>query len=157
MDEPGRIYCIGCGSDLTSKPTDRRSLQSSASNHVATIWKGLHKQIVDRQEFVTDTDSDTIISGGGDPEQGGKMCRKCFTAYERYKALQESLLSKLKRALDVHPSRLSTKRPRLDEAERSTPLPPLQLGSSSSSASPDVTVSYWVYTSKLHNFFIFFI
>ena len=31
----------GCGSDLTSRSTDRISLQSSASKHVAAVWKAL--------------------------------------------------------------------------------------------------------------------
>ena len=38
--EPAGVYCVGCGSDLTSRSTDRRSLQSSASEHVATVWNG---------------------------------------------------------------------------------------------------------------------
>ena len=37
--EPAGMYCVGCGSDLTSRSTDRRSLQSSASEHVSTVWK----------------------------------------------------------------------------------------------------------------------
>ncbi len=33
------IYCFGCGTDLTSTPTERRSLTSEYNAHVAQVWK----------------------------------------------------------------------------------------------------------------------
>ena len=71
------VYCVGCGSDLTSRSTDRRSLQSFASEHVATVCKALLEHIVDQEGSDTDIDVDEIVSGA-------RICRKCFTAYEHY-------------------------------------------------------------------------
>ena len=143
----GGVYCVGCGSDLTSKSTERRSLQNSASEHVATVWRALHQHIVDQEEPDTDIDADMIVSGGGDPAQSGRMCRKCFAAYERYQALQKSLLSNLKKALGVIPSTFCsrTKRIRVDTSRPiiSPPVRPLQQTSSSTSASPDVAVNFY--------------
>ena len=43
------VYCVGSGSDLTSRTTDRRSSLSSAPEHVATVWKALLEHIVDQE------------------------------------------------------------------------------------------------------------
>ena len=42
--------------------TDRRSLQSSASEHVATVWKALLEHIVDQEGSDIDIDVDEIVS-----------------------------------------------------------------------------------------------
>ena len=72
--------CVSCGNDLTSRSTDRRSLQSSAFEHVATVWKALLEHIVDQERSDTDIDVDEIVGAG-------RMCRKCFTTYEHYQTL----------------------------------------------------------------------
>ena len=131
--EPAGVYCVGCGSDLTSRSTDRRSLQSSASEHVATVWKALLEHMVDQEGSDTDIDVDEIVSGG-------RMCRKCFTAYERYQTLEKSLLSNLKKALGLLPSTLSSSTKRLRVESRRPAIS--EQASSSTSASPDVTVNY---------------
>ena len=46
------------------------------------------EHIMDQEGSGSDIDADVIASGGEDPAWGGRMCRKCFTAYERYQALQ---------------------------------------------------------------------
>ena len=94
--EPAGVYYVGCGGDLTSRSTDRRSLQRSASEHVATVWKALLENIVDQEGSDTNIDVDEIVSGG-------RMCRKCFTAYERYQTLGKLLLSNLKKLLGYYP------------------------------------------------------
>ena len=127
------VYCVGCGSDLTSRSTDRISLQSSASEHVATAWKALLERIVDQEGSDTDIDLDEIVSGG-------RMCIKCFTEYERYQTLEKSLLSNLKKALGVLPSTLSSSTKRLRVESRKPAIS--ALASSSTFASPDVTVNY---------------
>ena len=77
------------------------------------------------------------------------MCRKCFTAYERYQALQKSILSNLKIALGVIPSTFSSRSKRLRVESRrpviSVPVPLLQQASSSTTASPDVAVSIYTF------------
>ena len=76
--EPAGVYCVGCGSDLTSRSTDRRSLQSCAPEHVATVWKALLEHIMDQEGPDTDIDTDIIVSGGEDLAQGGRMCRNAL-------------------------------------------------------------------------------
>ena len=131
--QPAGVYCVGCGSDLTSRSTDRRSLQSSASEHVATVWKALLEHMVDQEGSDTDIDVDEIVSGG-------RMCRKCFTAYERYHTLEKSLLSNLKKTLGLLPSTLSSSTKRLRVESRRPAIS--EQASSSTSVSPDVTVNY---------------
>ena len=131
--EPAGVYCVGCGSDLTSRSTDRRSLKSSASEHVATVWKALLEHMVDQEGSDTDIDVDEIVSGG-------RMCRKCFTAYERYQTLEKSLLSNLKKALGLLPSTLSSSTKRLRVESRRPAIS--EQASSSTSAPPDVMVNY---------------
>ena len=141
--EVTNVHCVGCGSDIASRPADRRNLQSSASGHVITAWKTLLEYIVDQEG--SEIDVDNIVSGGEDPVRGGRMCRKCFSAYERYQTLQRSLMSNLKKALDVLPSASTSVAKRLRVASQSAtsaPLPPLQPGSSSMPVSPDVAVSF---------------
>ena len=116
---------------------------------MATVWRALLQHIVDQEEPDIDIDADVIVSGGEDPAQSGRMCRKCFAAYERYQALQKSLLSNLKKALGVIPSTFCSmaKRIRVDSRRPviSPLVPPLQQASSSTTASPDVAVSFFTF------------
>ena len=74
------VYGLGCGSDVTNRPVDRRSLQSAASAHFVPVWKAFLENALD-EDLDAGVDADTLMSGGGDPTQAGKMCRKCFSAY----------------------------------------------------------------------------
>ena len=78
MQESTSVYCVACGSDLTSRPADRRSLQSAAAEHVVTALKEILVHMVDQ---VSDIDIDAVTE---DSVRCGRMCRKCFSAYERY-------------------------------------------------------------------------
>lgn len=145
------VYCVGCGSDSTSRSADRRSLQSAASEHVATAWRALLEDAVDQEESDI---VDTLVSGGENPAQGGRMCRKCFKAYEHYQSLQKSLVSNLKKAIDVIvPTTLSSsaKRLRVESSVSRSDIPTSVLppqASSSTSASPDVAVSCLYISNK---------
>ena len=144
------VYCIGCAADITNRPADRRSLQSAdALERVVPAWKSLLEHLLNLGESDIDIDADSIVSGGGDPAQVGRICRKCFAAYDRYQALQTSLVSNLKKAIGaVAPSILnsSPKRPRLESGASipgtSTSMLQQQRATGSTSASPDVAVSY---------------
>ena len=135
------LYCVGCSKDITNVPADRRSLQSAASDHVVQTWKALLERVLRQREVDIHIDVDSLVSNG-------RMCRKCFSAYDRYKTLQASLLSNLKEAIDVAApttSSSSPKRARLDSsASRHTTASVLQLQrpAGSTSASPDVEVSH---------------
>ena len=74
------VYCLGCGSDLTSTPTYRRALQGSGSQQVVELWKYLCENELEDESIV---DLDLLVSGNGDPTKAGRMCRKCFSDYVR--------------------------------------------------------------------------
>ena len=80
------LYCVGCSKDITNVPADRRSLQSAASDHVVQTWKALLERVLSQREVDIHIDVDSLVSNG-------RMCRKCFSAYDRYKILQASLPS----------------------------------------------------------------
>ena len=87
--EGGRLqhYCVSCGT-VVEKQTNRRKLQGSASEAVVNILKKLCHEI----EETSDIDADAWWSLAKE----GKMCRKCFHAYERYHSLHGVLLDNLK-------------------------------------------------------------
>ena len=66
------------------------------------------------------------------------MCRKCFSAYERYGSLQKSISENLMHAMDVIELEATSadKRPRMN-----TPVP----SQASTSSSPDVAVSFFTF------------
>ena len=66
--------------------------------------------------------------------------QKCFTTYDRYQTLEKSQLSNLKKALGLLPSTLSSSTKRLRVESRRPAIS--EQASSSTSASPDVTVNY---------------
>lgn len=90
------MYCLGCGSDIAGKPADRRALNVSGSAHVATVWKTFIKNV--GQQDVEDIDN---ILSGGDSHRVPKMCRTCYSAYERYSKLYDTIQENLKKAADV--------------------------------------------------------
>ena len=63
------FLCIGCGEDLTSRVKDRRNLLSPNASDVLDFWKSLHNS--------------TLQQPVPDGLYGGKMCRRCFVAYQR--------------------------------------------------------------------------
>ena len=142
------LYCLGCGSDISNRSADRRSLQSDAAEHIIPVWKSLLEDVVSQGESDVDIDADSLVSGGGDPTQCGKMCRKCFGAYDRYKSLQTLLTNNLRAVVDVVvPTTSSPKRPRLESSATtytcatSASRLQLQLATSSTTVSPEVAVS----------------
>ncbi len=145
MAHPISIYCFGCGTDLTSTPTERRSLTSENNAHVAQVWKAF---VVDENE--PDVDLDCILSGDGIPEKAGKLCRKCQSIYERYSKMHDTIQNNMKKAIDVMPNvfpsstRLVpplTKKPRLGRCFSDYAGHSSKRSQSASSESPDVLVS----------------
>lgn len=90
------MLCFGCGSDLSGRPTDRRRLASPSSTKVVLQWK----QLVLQDNGYCESELDHLITGDGTPEQSGKMCRKCFAAYERLADLTTTLRNNLYKFLD---------------------------------------------------------
>ena len=92
-----QMYCFGCGTNVTNKPADRRALQGSGSQQVVELWTTVCESLEDAKR--PSIDLNMLISGGGDPTRSGRMCRKCFYAYERYLKLHDSLQENLKKHL----------------------------------------------------------
>ena len=90
------MYCIGCGSDIAGKPANRRALNVSGSAHIATVRKTLIKNVGE----LDDEDIDNILSGG-DSHRVPKMCKTCYSAYERYSKVYETIQENLKKAADI--------------------------------------------------------
>ena len=104
------VYCVGCGDDLIRRSSDRRSLQD-ADARIISVWK--ESLVKCQEESQLDLDADEL-------QQVGKMCRKCFAAFDRYAKLQTSLLGNLKNVITIIPSTQSSshgiKRLRLDQS-----------------------------------------
>ena len=78
------MLCFGCGSDISSNPADRRRLVGEVSD----MWKALTmEQNADRCE----DEIEKMLNGDGSPEKSGRMCRKCFSSYERLIKLTHTL------------------------------------------------------------------
>ena len=81
--------CVGCGSDLTDRTSDRRSLQSNEA--VLSTWKAIIIEVCG--------DRDYDCSAG---IRNAKMCRKCFSAFQRYQSLRDSIKENAKNFLVPH-------------------------------------------------------
>ena len=72
MTSQNTIYCFGCGSNITDRPTDRRALVNPRSQYVVQLWKAF---LEGRDQPVDDADKDPSGRGG---QSSCKMCRKFF-------------------------------------------------------------------------------
>ena len=95
MARQAPIYCFGCGRNITDRPADRRALDNPRSQQVVQLWKAF---LEGRDQPVEDADK---ASSGGDSQSSCKMCRKCFSAYERYNKLYATIQENLRRAAEV--------------------------------------------------------
>ena len=83
------VYCFGCGVDLTNKATDRRKL----SGRVFDVWRTfLYKKRPEADAFTT-----------VNKFYPGRMCRKCFNAYERLAKLHVEASDALDKAFEKNP------------------------------------------------------
>ncbi len=115
-------YCFGCGNDITNKRNERRLLSTGKSQHVLSLWKA----------FVAHLDYSDSEAGDG------YICRSCFSAYERYIALQNKIESNLIKYFDKFDAGQATpKRIKLDTPSSGPLIIPSH---PSTSSSPDVGV-----------------
>ena len=82
--------CCGCGSDLASREGHRRSLGTSKGEKALNVWRKVLKKYKksDREQKLL-KDSGNLM-----------MCRKCFSAYERYYKLEADIEKTLLRTFD---------------------------------------------------------
>lgn len=81
------MLCFGCGCDLSVKADDRRRLDTLKATNVVALWK--HLALGD--ERYSEGELDSLLKGNGKPEDQGKMCRKCFAAYQRLIEVADTL------------------------------------------------------------------
>ena len=92
------MVCLGCA-EVTHRPSDRRKLKSSASQHVLPLWKHVVTRVLEKRNQQADLDG--LLCGYGNPERGGQMCRKCFYAYEKVLKAQAVIESSVTKVVDV--------------------------------------------------------
>ena len=134
------LLCLGCGEDLAERAADRRALQGSPAEGVVDAWKAVFENV----QVDVDNDNrlcaDALLTG---EEVLGKMCRKCFSGYERFSKLSKTLHDNVARAIESQLSQEAQqeqrKRPRLEKggASYAASLPSQSGGSRDS---PSVSV-----------------
>ena len=143
-----KIYCVGCGEDISTKSSDHRNLLTDSASHVFKAWKETMGK-----ELRKKIDEENIEKGIEEIVGSHRMCRRCFSTYNRLHKFQKGVEENAADALDVLLPQLKvTRKRRLITAEsQSTTTPskrtpmlksPLIISSSSSVKSPIVSVSY---------------
>ena len=89
-------YCLGCGTSLPIG-SYRRLLCSDATKHVLPVWREVLCAALEIRGVVIDEES--VLS-----EKQGFICRKCFRAFESFKAAKEKLLQSANTALQFIPT-----------------------------------------------------
>ena len=110
------LLCLGCGEDLGHRAADRRALQGPPSEGVVDAWKAMFENATMQVEIDDDDRlcADTLLAGGEVP---GKMCRKCYSGYERFSKLHKTLHDNVTRATESQMSPI--KRPRVEKRDTS--------------------------------------
>ena len=136
--------CCACGSDISKRVSDRRSLGTAKSSGVLQVWRKMLKRF-GREEL-----EQKVLNETGSLF----MCRKRFSAYDRYYKLEVVIENTLLKTLheesegDVTnqttclvPPSTSLKKPRPSISRQTTPTKPKRLHVQSST-SPGVSASY---------------
>ena len=114
------LLCLGCGKDLALRAADRRALQGPSAREVVDAWKAVFENVqvdVDEDERLC---ADTLLSRGEVP---GKMCRKCFSGYEMFSKLHNTLHENLSKVIESQQSQEAqqqlSERPRVEMGDTS--------------------------------------
>ena len=139
------VICIGCGSDI-SDAKGRRSLSTEASQHIKPLWCRIFDEELERRGIQARANSfvTTEITSAA-----GRICRRCFTCFERCIKLIDLLKNCVARAIEAfqrHESHLFVSQsPRSIEIPIAIPSqssfhPPPSKRVAIDSRSPDVVV-----------------
>ncbi len=102
--------CAGCGDNLTGRQSDRRSLETPAAAKVVKAWRDiLYKLGREGKERELSQRS------------GNKMCRGCYSSYERFTKLIEAKLMCMLESDTVSTEHESNKRKLLSSPGLTTP------------------------------------
>ena len=86
------VHCCGCGCDITGGKGNRL-LKSEASQRVVPLWLTTYNEELE----VREKDKD----GTGAIMREGRLCRKCYAAYERCFNLLKTLKAAVVKAVDA--------------------------------------------------------
>ena len=126
--------CLGCGNN-TKNDRHRRLLQSEQSRHVITLWSYIFNLEVQNTERETsDRRAQSLV------DAGGRMCRKCFTAYDKCTQMIVTLRKSIGNIADVIGN--ESESDNSDDGASLRPPAPKRVAfcCGPSTASPDVTV-----------------
>ena len=135
---PPSVHCLGCGQNL-DQVSYKRLLNTEASCHIIPLWTYISQE---------PHKGGRTCSGKGLVNVGGKMCRKCLSAYVRATKLLNILRESLAKAAEV----LYESGSDSDSESCGILAPPspkrAAICSESSSASPDVLANILVYCNS---------
>ena len=135
------IMCVACGSDI-SAAKGRRLLCTEASSEVKAFWIEIFDGELARRGI--SPQGARLLTNG----DSGRMCRRCFTVYERCKKLLNSLKKDVCKAVDKFQLENAFSIPTAAESPDSPrsriysvpPAPKRRAVATGSSASPTVVV-----------------
>ena len=144
MQSTSTILCLGCAQDISSRQDDRRALGSETAQEVIVAWRSMLTNL----EWETEEEELCAESLSLMNVDNEKMCRKCFSGFERYCKLTTTLKSNLTRTVQSQHSHLEAqvpirKRPRVVPALSTLSMasnPPV-CEKEGESSSPSVSVS----------------
>ena len=85
------VPCLGCGQNL-EEVSYTRLLKSEASRHIIPLWTYILSQ---------ELQGERVISGINLVNRGGKICRTCFSAYDRCTKLMDTLRSSISQVAEL--------------------------------------------------------
>ena len=145
MQSTSTILCLGCAQDISCRKDDRRALGSGSetTQEIIVAWRSMLSNL----EWETEEEelcAESLSLMNVDSE---KMCRKCFSGFERYCKLTTTLKSNLTKRVLSQQSHLveeevpMRKRPRVVPATVTLSSNPPNYERQGESSSPPVSVS----------------
>ena len=141
--------CVGCGLDI-SNASGRRLLYTDACQHVYVLWAPLFDEQLNRSGLLPR--ASTFLNPQPSNPSLGRMCRRCFTVFERYGKLLSSIKESVAKAIDqLMEANIVTDDEPENESAHTSSMPPVpkRLALSTNSSSPDVVVFFNVYPHLL--------
>ena len=87
------LYCVGCGDDILDSRV-KRSLYTDASKHVKPLWCKLFDEELENRGM--EAQAQGLITSSS-----GKMCRRCFTVFERCAKLLNSVKQDVAKTVEI--------------------------------------------------------
>ncbi len=134
------ILCLGCAQDIAARKDDRRALQNESAKAVVDSWRSILANLDwDSEEKELCAESMAMMN-----VDNHKMCRNCFSGFERYYKLVSILKDNLAKSVESQLCREAqpkVKRPRIATIAASNFSQPPHDDKDGESSSPSVSVS----------------